>query len=118
MSVHVHGIDFDVEFAETKLTTQNMGETSWDQCEIVLQQDMPEQRQQQVFWHEIVHNLLDGEDDEPAVDEAFIRRLGNSLWTVLNDNDLLDKTWWQRVIAPPLTPSTLASLDSPGKANA
>jgi hypothetical protein len=97
LTVHIHGIDFTVEFAETRLATQNMGETSWDKCEIVLQQDMPPQRQQQVFWHEVVHCLLDGEDDEPEIDEAFIRRLGNSLWTVLNDNSLLAPQWWDRV---------------------
>lgn len=97
MSVYIHGIDFDVEFAETKLTSPNMGETSWSSCNITLMKDMPVQRQQQVFWHEVIHCLLDGEDDEPAIDEAFVRRLGNSLWTTLNDNDLLALDWWERI---------------------
>lgn len=100
MAVKLFGIDFDVELAETKLSTLNLGESQMDRCLITIQQDIPLERQQQVFVHELIHVLLDGEEDKDAINEGFVRRLGNNLTAALLDNDLLAPDWWQRVIAP------------------
>lgn len=89
----------EVKLVPAHLSTQNMGESLWDRCLIQIMDDLPLQRQQQVCIHEFVHCAVDGEEDKDEIDEAFVRRLGNSLWAILNDNQLLAPDWWERVLA-------------------
>ena len=101
MSLDFFGVPFSVELVEAKLTTLNMGESTFDQCTIRVQSDMPRPRQEQVMIHEIIHVLLDGEDDEPEIDEAFVRRMGNNLYEFLLANALLREGWFDRIVDHP-----------------
>lgn len=114
MTAHIHGVDFEVNLVHAHLSTLNMGESQWDKCLIQIMDDLPLERQQQVCIHEFVHVLLDGEEDRDAVDEGFVRRLGNSLWALLNDNDLLAPDWWERVLERPQ--DNIVPLKGHGKA--
>jgi hypothetical protein len=99
--VVIFGIPFTVRTAIAELASHNMGQTQFDKCQITLMGDLPIERQRQVFIHEALHNLLDGEEGEDAVDEAFVRRLGNSLYEFLVTNDLLKDGWYERLLDNP-----------------
>lgn len=93
------GIPFQVKTAIAELASHNMGQTQFDKCQITLMGDLPVERQRQVLIHESVHNLLDGEEDDEDVDEAFVRRFSNSLYEFLVTNDLLRDGWYEKVLA-------------------
>jgi len=93
--LYFFGIPFRVITAIAELASHNMGQTQFDKCQITLMGDLPVERQRQVLIHEAIHNLVDGED----VDEAFVRRLGNSLYDFLTINDLLRDGWYEDVLA-------------------
>lgn len=96
--VEFFGIPFTVKTAIAELASHNMGQTQFDKCLITIMGDLPIERQRQVFIHEALHNLLDGEEDKDAIDEGFVRRLGNALYDFLVTNDLLREGWYEEIL--------------------
>ena len=92
--VKFFGIPFRVHAVHPELSSLNMGETQFDKCRITLMGDLPVERQRQVFMHESMHNLLDGED----VDERFVRRFSNTLYEFLDANHLLRDGWYEDIL--------------------
>lgn len=96
--IWVFGIPFSVRAVTAQLSSHNMGETQFDKCQITLMSDLPLERQRQVFIHEALHNLLDGEHGDEEVEEGYVRRLGNSLYEFLTTNNLLRDGWYEGVL--------------------
>lgn len=96
--IRVFGCNFSVALDDSKMSQLNMGETYFDQCRVAIQSDLPRERQQQVAIHELVHILLDGEEDRDDINEGFVRRLGNNLYATLVDNDLLRDGWFDAIL--------------------
>lgn len=92
--VKFFGIPFRVHAVKPELSSTNMGETQFDKCQITLMGDLPVERQRQVFIHESMHNLLDGED----VEEPFVRRFANNLYDFLSANQLLREGWYEDIL--------------------
>ena len=99
--IRAHGIDYEVNLVSNRLVGSNIGVFDAQECEIrILSDEIKPQKQQQVFWHEVVHLLLEDEDHDAYHGdwEPLVRRLGTKLFSVLGDNNLLREDWWERVV--------------------
>jgi hypothetical protein len=74
----LHGITYTVRIDDNLITNNdNLGEAGYRRSEIVLQKVLPgvsitEGRQEQVFYHELVHLILHEMHDKNRDDEPFV----------------------------------------------
>lgn len=98
MSVRVNGIDWNVTEESQKLATSNIiGLTDFEQCNIEIKRGLDQQRAEQVFFHELLHILLVDEEFTHDV-ETVVSRVSQTLYGTLVDNDLLVNGWLDRMI--------------------
>ncbi len=95
--IRYQGLDYKVRLVSNTLNSSNIGICDLNNCELhILSEDVDSQKQHQVFWHEVEHLLT--EEEEFYADEPVIVRLGNRLFSFLQDNNLLREDWWERVV--------------------
>lgn len=99
MSLKANGLVYSIKLVTNGLYSKLMGETNFDQCEISISGELCEAKAKQTFWHEVMHIIFEGEETgEEAKDERTIIRTGNLLFQILEDNQILVKDWWTRVV--------------------
>jgi len=86
----VCGLDYEIKFEKNMHAIDGLaGEHNANKQTIRLQKDdYCQQRIEQVFIHEILH-AIDVQFNNDALEEQEVRRLGNGLYQVLKDNNLL-----------------------------
>lgn len=94
--VKIGGIDFDVKLVppESKELDykRNWGTILNGECVIYIDKELPEQKQQQVLVHEILHGIFDYlELPEEINIEENILKIGRVLHQVLKDNKIIFK---------------------------
>lgn len=100
MSVRVAAVPYIVRIVRALLSSDLNGETHIGDCVIHIREDMPPAKQEQTFWHELLHVMLDGEPHgaNTPKNEEYVTRLSNTLYGVLIDNDLLADGWFDKII--------------------
>lgn len=90
--VKILGIEYHVEFKEVPMDDGQFvwGYTDYAQAEIVLCSTLSEEKRVQTFFHELVHAMLhEIGNDRQCEDESLVSPLGNVLYQVLKDNELV-----------------------------
>lgn len=101
MSVKVNGLNYAIRITDVPLSSDLDGESLLSDCQITIRADMPTQRQQQTFVHELLHIVLEGEpigSGRTKRDEEFVTRVSNTIFSVLEENKLLSPGWWQKIV--------------------
>lgn len=99
--IEVHALDYFVRLTDTPLTSELDGEVTFADCIITIRASMTGKKQQQTFWHEMMHIILEGETfggGTTKKDEELVTRISNMLYGVLMDNGLLVEGWWEKVV--------------------
>ncbi len=98
MSLELHGIAYRVhKLAELTVNTDNLGEAGYRLGEIKLQAVLPgtpmrEDRQGQVFCHELTHVILHEMHDKKRDDEAFVDLFASLLHQALTSAEYTNDT--------------------------
>ena len=99
--ISVAGLPYTVRVCEPKLSSDLDGETLLSDCIITIRAGIPSHRQQQTFFHELMHVILDGEEiggGRSKRDEEFVTRVSNTLYGILSANNLLQSGWWGKIV--------------------
>lgn len=86
--VRIAGIDYEVKHVNGLAQDHGLaGHILYTSASIRLDADLPEDRKEQVFVHEVLHGIFEeaGYDEQ---DEDMVNRLGKVLYQVLKDNEL------------------------------
>lgn len=100
MSITVNGIEYKVGIITPALVSpvhQVIGLTDFDSCEIQITTGLNPKREQQVFFHELMHIMLRNEDSFHEI-EPVVARSSETLFGALADNGLLREGWMEGLI--------------------
>jgi hypothetical protein len=101
--IRVAGLEYQVrlsahpgDFSSHDLT----GEVDYESCNITVDARLSPRKQQQTFIHEIVHVIVEGEEvsKRKDVNERYVTRVSNILYSILADNDMLKDGWWDSIV--------------------
>jgi hypothetical protein len=100
VGVKVLGVPYLVRRVKVLMSSDLNGETLLSDGVVHIREDMSPKKQQQTFWHELLHIILEGEPQgtNTQENEEFVTRISNTLFAVLEENGLLKEGWYDEVL--------------------
>lgn len=100
--IRINGVEWNVNVITPALSAPNvsvLGLTDLEQCIIDIRQGLPQDRTEQVFFHELMHIVLNNEEESfMHGDEGLVSRVSELLYAVLKDNGMLRSGWFEGLV--------------------
>lgn len=89
--IKIGAVKFDIiNLSDNFEKSEVMGRSWIKECKIKIDNKLNQDRQESIFFHELVHMIFDeGGYFDLSKDEKIVNCLGNGIYQVLKDNNLL-----------------------------